>query len=232
MCWLFVPAVEPKMSDLYLLLIVSLLPLSAGMFLLQVNPYHALVVRGILGTVAALVYAVLGAADVALTEALVGTMLAITLYAVAVRSSLVMRLGISEDVKRTVNTEPMKQTGSALIGESHLGGIVDDIRSILGKRHMRLELVTYPSARSLHQALMNKEIHGTCVLRISSEQSDPALESDVDEPLPIQLTIRIRRLYDILTIELSSPKSVLIHMQTNDGKTSKKDKTGSVETHP
>ena len=82
------------MTDWDLAAITALLPIAAVMTVLQKNPYHALVVRGILGAIAALVYALLGAADVALTEALVGTMLAITLYAVAVRSSLVLKLGI------------------------------------------------------------------------------------------------------------------------------------------
>jgi putative multicomponent Na+:H+ antiporter subunit B len=81
-------------TDLDLFAIVALLPIAAVMTLLQKNPYHALVVRGILGAIAALVYSLLGAADVALTEALVGTMLAITLYIIAVRSSLVLRLGV------------------------------------------------------------------------------------------------------------------------------------------
>ncbi|PSB13086.1 hypothetical protein C7B76_21020, partial [filamentous cyanobacterium CCP2] len=76
-------------EDIYIVAIVALLPLCALILTFQVNPYHALILRGILGAVAALVYAVLGGADVALTEALVGTMLAITLYAVAGRSSLV-----------------------------------------------------------------------------------------------------------------------------------------------
>ncbi|MCU0523715.1 MAG: DUF4040 domain-containing protein [Elainella sp. Prado103] len=84
-------------SNSYLYLIALLLPLSAAMVVFQTNPYHALVIRGILGAMAALVYALFGAADVALTEALVGTMLAITLYAVAVRSSMVMRLGVLEE---------------------------------------------------------------------------------------------------------------------------------------
>ena len=56
-------------NDSYLYMIVALLPLTALMLTLQVNPYHALVIRGILGAIAALVYVVLGAADVALTEA-------------------------------------------------------------------------------------------------------------------------------------------------------------------
>jgi len=80
--------------DFDLLAIVALLPIAAMMVVTQRNPYHALVVRGILGAISALVYALLGAADVALTEALVGTMLAVTLYMVAVRSSLVLQLGV------------------------------------------------------------------------------------------------------------------------------------------
>ena len=85
--------------DNYTYVIVALLPLVSLMLVFQTNPYQALVVRAILGAVAALVYAVLGGADVALTEALVGTMLAITLYVVAVRSSLVVRLGVLKEMK-------------------------------------------------------------------------------------------------------------------------------------
>lgn len=108
MCWLTVPVVGRKgvMVDLaswlnnfedmdgIVLAIAVLLPVSSSLVIVQKNPYQALVMRGILGGLAALMYALLGAADVALTEALVGTMLSITLYAVAVRSSLTLRLGI------------------------------------------------------------------------------------------------------------------------------------------
>jgi putative multicomponent Na+:H+ antiporter subunit B len=81
-------------DDLPLLLpITALLPLTAILLVGQSNPYQSLVLRGILGAVAALLYALLGAADVALTEALVGTLLSTTLYAVALRSSMVLRLG-------------------------------------------------------------------------------------------------------------------------------------------
>ena len=66
---------------------------TAILLVAQENPYQTLVLRGILGAVAALIYALLGAADVALTEALVGTLLSTTLYAVALRSSMVLRLG-------------------------------------------------------------------------------------------------------------------------------------------
>lgn len=71
----------------YLLAIVALMPMVGGLLVLQTSPYQALVLRGILGAIAALVYGLFGAADVALTEALVGTMLSMTLYVVAIFSS-------------------------------------------------------------------------------------------------------------------------------------------------
>lgn len=75
-----------------LLPITALLPLTAVLLVSQNNPYQTLVLRGILGSVATLLYALLGAPDVAITEALVGTLLSTTLYAVALRSSLVLQL--------------------------------------------------------------------------------------------------------------------------------------------
>ena len=75
-----------------LLPITALLPLTAVLLVSQNNPYQTLVLRGVLGSVATLLYALLGAPDVAITEALVGTLLSTTLYAVALRSSLVLQL--------------------------------------------------------------------------------------------------------------------------------------------
>jgi putative multicomponent Na+:H+ antiporter subunit B len=80
-------------GDLDLILpITALLPLTAVLLVSQSNPYQTLVLRGILGSVATLLYALLGAPDVAITEALVGTLLSTTLYAVALRSSMALRL--------------------------------------------------------------------------------------------------------------------------------------------
>lgn len=97
----------------YIALIVMLLPLSGALLVSQKNPFHALVIRGILGAVASLVYAILGAADVALTEALVGTMLSTTLYAIAVRSSMQPETALSgagpEGVKPPENPSLQQQ---------------------------------------------------------------------------------------------------------------------------
>lgn len=193
-------------SEIYIYFITALLPLSACMLLLQVNPYHALVIRGILGAVAAMVYAVLGAADVALTEALMGTMLAITLYAIAVRSSLVMRLGV------------IKDESSKADDKRHFGQLMDDLRTIFDKRHMRLELVPYTDTQDLHQALMDKEVHATCV-RLEYDDLDRAVQDGTAheaEKHPYQTTTRVRRIYDIMQSELSSPATTLTYVSTPD----------------
>ena len=188
------------MDDSYIYVIVALLPLAAVMLTVQVNPYHALVIRGILGAIAALVYAVLGAADVALTEALVGTMLAITLYAVAVRSSLVIRLGVLKDELSQADQPPFAP-------------LLADLRTIATKYHLRLELLPYPDPASLHQALMEKEVHLTCVEQ--SPQTDQATAPE-PRPEPYQTITLIRRLYDILQTELPSPTTRLTYITVQD----------------
>jgi putative multicomponent Na+:H+ antiporter subunit B len=99
-----------------LLPITALLPVTALLLVSQSNPYQTLVLRGILGSVATLLYALLGAPDVALTEALVGTLLSTTLYAVALRSSMALRL---ED--RRSRPDPSRDAQlSAWIAHLHL----------------------------------------------------------------------------------------------------------------
>ena len=178
------------MREGYVYAIALLLPLSAAMVVFQVNPYQALVMRGILGAVAALVYAMLGGADVALTEALVGTMLAITLYAVAVRSSLVMRLGVleGEEAQHRLPPRPM----------------LDYLRALLKRYQLRLELVTYPDQQALHQALAARAVHGICLTAGTGPD---------DEGVP-RLRLRVRRLYEILAAELPG---ALAESELDDG---------------
>ncbi|MGB3292163.1 MAG: DUF4040 domain-containing protein [Phormidesmis sp.] len=165
-------------EDFYVIVITALLPLTAGLLVLQKNPYHALVIRGILGAIAAMVYALFGAADVALTEALVGTMLSITLYAVAVRSSMSMRLGVLKpalgEPELALQSVPSEQ-------------LLSDLTQALNKYHMRLELSTYPTFSALNSAIAAKEIHAAYGL--SNESANT-------------LTIRVQRLYQILQAEL------------------------------
>lgn len=186
-------------NDTYIYVITALLPLAACMVVTQVNPYNALVIRGILGAIAAMLYAILGAPDVALTEALVGTMLAITLYAVAVRSSLVLRLGVLKD--------DLPQTDDQSPQTSHFQQLLDDIGRIFRKRQMRLELVPYPDTQALHQALMDKEIHAACV---------PPEQATSEDEKPYHTAIRVKRIYDIMQSELASPATTLTYVTTPD----------------
>ncbi|QQE64591.1 hypothetical protein GFS31_12720 [Leptolyngbya sp. BL0902] len=177
------------MIDSYVYAIVALLPLSALMLMVQTSPYQALVIRGIMGAVAALVYVVVGAADVALTEALVGTMLAVTLYAVAVRSSLVMRLGLLEEVQ----ADP----------DASLRQVLTPLRTVLQGHYLRLELVPYPDSDSLAQALSDKAVHGIYYPPSSGIDRGAAEPDRLDQPEAAPtLTLRIPRIYDILTAEL------------------------------
>jgi putative multicomponent Na+:H+ antiporter subunit B len=188
-------------NDTYIYAITALLPLAACMVVTQVNPYNALIIRGILGAMAAMLYAILGAPDVALTEALVGTMLAITLYAVAVRSSLVMRLGVLKD--------DLPQAEEKSSHASHFEQLLNDIRKIFRKRQMRLEVVPYPDTETLHQALMDKEVHATCV---SPEYADPEPDTTEDEK-SYRTAIRVKRIYEIMETELASPSTTLTYVR-------------------
>ena len=185
-------------EDLYIVAITALFPLTALMLVFQANPYHALVIRGILGAIAALVYVLFGAADVALTEALVGTMLSITLYAVAVRSSLSMRVGFLSDES---NETPERHATNAENSEGMNSSepLLSVLRKTLNKYHMRLELVPYSTIQALQTALIAKEIHTTYVL---SEQGVDTPSPTADGHAPYQIQTRIQRLFDVMQAEL------------------------------
>lgn len=172
------------MTEPYIYAIVALLPITALMLVLQSNPYNALILRGILGAIAALIYAILGAADVGLTEALMGTLLSISLYAIAVRSSMVMRIGIL-----------ISQTPT----DRNIHNPIDDLRPILSKHYLRIELVSYPDPQTLRQALLDRHIHTTITL------------NPLDSNNAAEITTRIQRLYDIMQTELP-PDTALTYL--------------------
>ncbi len=215
------------MNDLYLYGITALLPLTACILVFQVNPYHALVIRGIFGAIAALVYAVLGAADVSLTEALVGTMLAITLYAVAVRSSLVMRLGVLKDdvaFSSSSSSETMAES-QAVHPDSPttFRRLLAELNNQLSQHYLRLELVPYPDQDALRQALMTKEIHATCVgcdrseAKISErkELAEVTQDSQVDEAY-YHTETRIQPLYEMMQVEGLSSVSRVTYVSVSE----------------
>lgn len=180
-------------QDEYGLAIAALLPLAAAIVVTEKNPFYALVMRGILGAVAALVYALFGAADVALTEALVGTMLSITLYAIAVRSSMTLRLGLLADEMDAIAKNPQLYARHEQL--------VSHLRDSLDRHYLRLECIPYTSKGALQTALQSKLIHGTCTLAPAEStppyqlhlhtklhrlmQSSPSAEANLFHVLPI-----------------------------------------------
>lgn len=199
------------MTDPYIYAIAALLPVTAGMLISQPNPYNALILRGILGAVAALIYAILGAADVALTEALMGTLLAISLYAVAVRSSMVMRLGVLEPSTEMAHDRTFNQ-------------LVADLRTILAKRYLRLELVAYGDSQALQQALSDRAVH-TTISPAPPQTSHDMGTHPLETMHSYQTVTRIQRLYEIMQPELPSGMS-LIYVNALDSATS------TSEQHP
>lgn len=178
-------------DEFYIIALVALLPITATLLVFQTNPYQALVIRGILGAVASLAYALLGAADVALTEALVGTMLSITLYAVAVRSSMSLRLGVLDGDEPLV-PDPYEP-------------LLTRLRKILIPHHMRLERITYLSPQALQTALIAKDVHAICVAPDSDLFASPG------HP-PLQLKTRVHRLYDLIQASLTDQQSLGVEL--------------------
>jgi putative multicomponent Na+:H+ antiporter subunit B len=177
------------MLEKYIYIIVALLPLTSLMLILQRNPYYALVMRAIVGAIATLIYVVLGAGDVALTEALVGTMLAVTLYAIAIRSSLVMRLGIlSPDTPES---------------EGYFTELLNSFKQVLQQYHLRLEVLEYPSDRALDQALASAEIHAIC---------RPEQDTESSTETKYHTTIRVHRLWEIMQQGLKAPETTLSYV--------------------
>ena len=203
--------------DGYVYAIAVMLPISASMLVFQTNPYKAIVMRGILGAVSALVYTVLGAADVALTEALVGAFLATMLYAVAVRSSLVLRLGVVEEVaiahdvekeldKLNFSFEQLDQSFNQQIDvqeelekseqlnerisiSADFEKVIDVLKSTFSKHYMRVELVPYENELELEQALIDKTVHATLHNLEYQEGSQTSFS---------QIKIRLPRLHEIM----------------------------------
>jgi putative multicomponent Na+:H+ antiporter subunit B len=195
------------MINQYIYVIVALLPLSALMLVTQANPYHALIIRGILGAVAALIYAILGAGDVALTEAMVGTMLAVTLYVIAVRSSLIMRLGIlEEDIDKN----------NLIAKNSYLEELITSIRKIVNKYHLSLELVQYPNQKALEKGLNTQEVHAICTKQKLLRELELDINTITENKQNYNIEIRVQRLFKIMQSELLFPETTINYITVTD----------------
>ncbi len=130
------------MSSWLDILIVALLPLTALFTVVQTRPFAALISRGIMGVIAVLFYAAMGAPDVALTEALVGTLLTVMLFAIAVRSSLAMRIGVLDGHDRPPYDCP--------------------VRTFCHVQRLYLRWVPFPNEKELVAALKEGRVDAVC----------------------------------------------------------------------
>ena len=74
------------LRTLLLLPFELLLPVLGLLLIQSESPINSLIYRSFLGSIAALIYALVGAPDVALTEVMVGTLLSSLIYIVTIRS--------------------------------------------------------------------------------------------------------------------------------------------------
>ena len=89
-----IPLTSEKIAILPIELILPIL----GVLLIRTeSPIRGLIYRSFLGSIAALIYAVVGAPDVALTEVLVGTLLSAILYIITIRACYTVIIIKAED---------------------------------------------------------------------------------------------------------------------------------------
>ena len=74
-----------------------ILPFLGFLLIRSKSPTQALIYRSFLGSIAALVYSIVGAPDVALTEVLVGTLLSTLIYIISIRGCYSLVLLVKED---------------------------------------------------------------------------------------------------------------------------------------
>ena len=82
---------------LFLLPVELVLPILGILLIRTQSPIRGLIYRSFLGSLAALLYAIFGAPDVALTEVLVGTLLSSILYIITIRACYSAVIVVSED---------------------------------------------------------------------------------------------------------------------------------------
>ena len=110
----------PKTAELVLLPIELILPVLGVLLIRTESPIRGLIYRSFLGSIAAMIYAVVGAPDVALTEVLVGTLLSAILYIITIRACYTIII--------------IKRDGYIL--EKHLR---DEIESIFHELHLQIK---------------------------------------------------------------------------------------------
>ena len=129
-----------------------------GILLIRSNsPPQALIYRSFLGSIAALIYSLVGAPDVALTEVLVGTLLSTLIYIVSIRGcfSLVLLIKEDDDIDNLI-FESFKKA----INELHINLVVKKVDNIeLDNKGKIIWDKANTLSGSPHAALIDNDLH-------------------------------------------------------------------------
>ena len=104
-------------GELLLFPIELILPVLGLLLIRTESPIRGLIYRSFLGSIAALIYAVVGAPDVALTEVLVGTLLSAILYIITIRACYTVLIVVPENF---IISDQLCQQVSEIFHELHL----------------------------------------------------------------------------------------------------------------
>ena len=104
-------------GELLLFPIELILPVLGLLLIRTESPIRGLIYRSFLGSIAALIYAAVGAPDVALTEVLVGTLLSAILYIITIRACYTVLIVVPENF---IISDQLCQQVSAIFNELHL----------------------------------------------------------------------------------------------------------------
>ena len=133
-----------------------LLPVLGILLIRSSSPINSLIYRSFLGSIAALIFALVGAPDVALTEVMVGTLLSSLLYIVTIRSCYSVIVIVDKNVTLSpVNKNYLKY----IFGELHLNVIYQDEEfSTDGDQNFKF-LSSSKSSGSPHALLIDKTMY-------------------------------------------------------------------------
>ena len=107
-----------EVTGFLLLLPIELILPVLGLLLIKTeSPIRGLIYRSFLGSIAALIYAAVGAPDVALTEVLVGTLLSAILYIITIRACYTVLIVVPE---KFMISDQISQQVSEIFNELHL----------------------------------------------------------------------------------------------------------------
>ena len=105
------------LSTALLLPFELLLPVLGILLIQSDSPINSLIYRSFLGSIAALIYALIGAPDVALTEVMVGTLLSSLIYIVTIRSCYSIVIIVNRDEQPS---QDLKKLLKSSFDELHL----------------------------------------------------------------------------------------------------------------